>query len=125
MSSPATRSCAAPRRLEFVRFRHTDSDLTRNARQQDFIRWAKDQYGIDRLFNNRDRLLRIFGKHAQTDKGLHSTDGLIDLFNLVLNSDGNTIRQFTFPAVFEPCNSGPTTTGAAAPACYVTADSIG
>jgi LCP family protein required for cell wall assembly len=107
--------------LEFVRFRHTDSDITRNARQQDFIRWAKDQYGIDRLFNNRDRLLRIFGKHAQTDKGLHSTDGLIDLFNLVLNSDGNTIRQFTFPAVFEPCNSGATTGGTTA-ACFVTAN---
>ena len=108
--------------LEFVRFRHTDTDITRNARQQDFIRWAKDQYGIDRLFNNRDRLLRIFGKHAQTDKGLHSTDGLINLFNLVLNSDGNTIRQYTFPAVFEPCNSGPTVAGAVTPACYVTAN---
>ena len=33
--------------LAFVRFRHTDSDLVRNARQQDFIRWAKDQYGVD------------------------------------------------------------------------------
>ena len=32
--------------LAFVRFRHTDSDLVRNARQQDFIRWAKDQYGV-------------------------------------------------------------------------------
>jgi anionic cell wall polymer biosynthesis LytR-Cps2A-Psr (LCP) family protein len=31
--------------LAFVRFRHTDSDIVRNARQQDFIRWAKDQYG--------------------------------------------------------------------------------
>jgi polyisoprenyl-teichoic acid--peptidoglycan teichoic acid transferase len=109
--------------LEFVRFRHTDSDITRNARQQDFIRWAKDQYGIDRLFNNRDRLLRIFGKHAQTDKQLHSTDGLIDLFNLVLRSDGNTLRQFTFPAVFQPCNTGPTTAGATAQACFVTATS--
>jgi polyisoprenyl-teichoic acid--peptidoglycan teichoic acid transferase len=107
--------------LEFVRFRHTDSDITRNARQQDFIRWAKDQYGITRLFNNRDRLLRIFGKHAQTDKGLHSTDGLINLFNLVLNADGNTIRQFTFPAVFSPCNSGPTT--GTTQACFVTANS--
>ena len=53
--------------LEFVRFRHTDSDLVRNARQQDFIRWAKDQYGVDNLFANRDKLLRIFGQNAQTD----------------------------------------------------------
>ena len=34
--------------LPFVRFRHTDSDIVREARQQDFIRWAKDQYSIGR-----------------------------------------------------------------------------
>ncbi len=38
--------------LAFVRFRHTDSDLVRNARQQDFIRWAKDQYGAGNLIAN-------------------------------------------------------------------------
>jgi LCP family protein required for cell wall assembly len=106
--------------LEFVRFRHTDSDIVRNARQQDFIRWAKEQYSLNKLFSNRNRLLRIFGKHAQTDKGLHTSDGLINLFNLVLNADGNTIRQLQFPAVFLPCNSGPTPAGAVTQACYVT-----
>jgi LCP family protein required for cell wall assembly len=47
--------------LPFVRFRHTDSDIVRSARQQDFIRWAKAQYPISELLANRDRLLRIFG----------------------------------------------------------------
>jgi LCP family protein required for cell wall assembly len=106
--------------LAFVRFRHTDSDLVRNARQQDFIRWAKDQYGINNLLANRDRLLRIFGDHAQTDHGLHTTDGLIELFNLVLNSAGNTIKQFKFPAVFLPCDSTAAPGAAVAP-CFVTA----
>ena len=82
-SSPATRSCAGPAALQFVRFRHTDSDLVRNARQQDFIRWAKDQYGVANLLSNRDKLLRIFGAHTQTDHNLHTTDGLINLFDLV------------------------------------------
>ena len=27
--------------LSFVRFRHTDNDIVRNARQQDFLRWVK------------------------------------------------------------------------------------
>ncbi len=107
--------------LEFVRFRHTDSDLVRNARQQDFIRWAKDQYGVSRLIGNRDKLLRIFGAHSQTDHGLHTTDGLINLFDLVAFSAGNTIKQYKFPATFLPCNSGPTTPGATTAACYVTA----
>jgi polyisoprenyl-teichoic acid--peptidoglycan teichoic acid transferase len=107
--------------LEFVRFRHTDSDLVRNARQQDFIRWAKDQYGVNNLFANRDRLLRIFGDNAQTDHSLHTTDGLIELFNLILNSAGNTIKQFKFPADLSPCDSAAPLGSAVAP-CYVTAE---
>ncbi|HWF50657.1 MAG TPA: LCP family protein, partial [Solirubrobacteraceae bacterium] len=59
--------------LTFVRFRHTDSDIVRNARQQDFIRWAKDQYGVGSLISNRDTLLKIFGQHTQTDRSLHTT----------------------------------------------------
>ncbi len=106
--------------LAFVRFRHTDTDLVRNARQQDFIRWAKDQYGVGKLLANRDQLIRIFGDHAQTDHGLHTTDGLLNLFNLVLNSDGTTIKQIKFPADLQPCNSA-AAPGTPTPACYVTA----
>jgi LCP family protein required for cell wall assembly len=109
--------------LQFVRFRHTDSDIVRNARQQDFIRWAKDQYGINRLLSNRDRLLRIFGANVQTDHSLHTSDGLINLFDLVLNSDGHEIKQIEFPAEFSACNSGATLGSAAAQTpCYVTAN---
>jgi len=97
--------------LAFVRFRHTDSDIVRNARQQDFIRWAKDQYPQSQLISNRDKLLRIFGEHTQTDHDLHTVDGLINLFTLVAFMDGHTIQQVHFPALFPPCN----------PACYVTA----
>ncbi len=113
--------------LSFVRFRHTDNDLVRNARQQAFVRWAKAQYGASALIANRDRLLKIFGKHAQTDHDLHTVDGLINLFNLAAFSAGHTIKQIKFPAVLQPCG------GAVIPAfgtraavgvapCYVTAD---
>jgi polyisoprenyl-teichoic acid--peptidoglycan teichoic acid transferase len=93
--------------LPFVRFRHTDTDIVRNARQQDFIRWAKEQYGISKLLANRDRLLQIFGKHSTLDKGLQSEDGILNLFNLVLNADGNTIKQIEFPAILPPPGPGP------------------
>jgi LCP family protein required for cell wall assembly len=101
--------------LPFVRFRHTDSDLVRSARQQDFIRWAKEQYPIGKLFANRDRLLRIFGKHSTLDKDLQSTDQLINLFNLVLNADGTTIKQIKFPASLQPCTTA---------SCFVTGNQI-
>ena len=34
----------------------------------------------------------------QTDHSLHTTDGLINLFDLVINADGLTIKQIPFPA---------------------------
>jgi LCP family protein required for cell wall assembly len=99
--------------LPFVRFRHTDTDIVREARQQDFIRWAKAQYPISKLFSNRDRLLRIFGKHSTLDKGLQSSDQIINLFNLVLNADGSAIKQIPFPADLQPCTAA---------SCFVTAE---
>jgi LCP family protein required for cell wall assembly len=112
--------------LAFVRFRHTDNDIVRNARQQDFIRWAKDQYGAGNLISNRDKLLTIFGQHTQTDHDLHTVDGLINLFNLVAFSAGHTIRQIPFPAILLPCAPTPAIATRFTPQtpCYVSADPV-
>ncbi|HWE08579.1 MAG TPA: LCP family protein [Solirubrobacteraceae bacterium] len=103
--------------LAFVRYRHTDSDIVRNARQQDFIRWAKDQYSTTQIYNNKDKLLSIFGNHVQTDHDLHTVDGLINLFNLVLNMSGHTIKSIKFPAILNNCPAA--VPGQVAPPCYV------
>jgi polyisoprenyl-teichoic acid--peptidoglycan teichoic acid transferase len=107
--------------LAFVRYRHTDNDILRNARQQDFIRWAKDQYSTTQLLNNRDQLLSIFGAHVQTDHDLHTVDGLINLFNLVLNMSGHTIKSIKFPAILNNCLPAPAP-GQPPPPCYVNAN---
>jgi hypothetical protein len=127
---PGYQKLCGPDALSFVRFRHTDSDIVRNARQQDFIRWAKSQFSQDEIINQRGRLLKIFGKNATTDHNLHTTDGLINLFDLVAFSAVHSIKQVPFPAIPLPCYSGPvqTQTGQAGAAtaqtpCYVTADS--
>jgi LCP family protein required for cell wall assembly len=130
---PGYQKLCGVKALSFVRFRHTDTDIVRNARQQDFVRWAKEQYSQDQLIENRDTLIQIFGQHAQTDENLHTTDGLINLFNLVAFMDGHTIKQIPFPAILDPCvPSGPVApeiTGSTVPAanatqtaCYVSAD---
>ena len=77
-SSPATRSCAASDALDYVRFRHTDSDFVRAARQQDFLRQAKEQVGARAAdLGDRKELLRIFGKlHAHRHRAA-PTDGLL------------------------------------------------
>jgi LCP family protein required for cell wall assembly len=119
---PGYQKLCGAQALQFVRFRHTDSDLVRNARQQDFIRWAKDQYGAANLIANRDELLRIFGAYTETDHNLHTLDGLINLFDLVAFSAGHTIKQIVFPAVFLPCGNTAAVNGVAAQTpCYVTA----
>jgi len=106
--------------LPFVRFRHTDSDLTRNARQQDFLRWAKEQYPLSEALSNEERLLTILSRHSQSDTKLHSLHGLLSLGNTLLNMNGASIKQVTFPAQFLPCSSATAATGAAVPAaCYV------
>ena len=110
--------------LAFVRFRHTDTDIVRNARQQDFLRWAKSQFSQTQIIQSEGSLLKIFGRHAQTDHDLHTTDGLINLFDLVAFSAGHTIKQIPFPAVLLPCAPVPANANAAVQQtpCFVAAD---
>jgi polyisoprenyl-teichoic acid--peptidoglycan teichoic acid transferase len=84
--------------LAFVRFRHNDSDLVRESRQQDFLRWAKGQVSAAQLLANRTKLLDDFAKDVQSDAYLHSTDGVVDLFDLAYNADGGSIKSIPFPA---------------------------
>jgi polyisoprenyl-teichoic acid--peptidoglycan teichoic acid transferase len=77
-----------------VRFRHADDDLVRSARQQDFLRQAKDQIGLGRLFGDRKELLRIFGRYTDTD--LHSNSAILRLLKLAFESSGHPIREVRF-----------------------------
>ena len=86
--------------LDYVRFRHADNDLVRAARQQDFLRSAKDQISTSGLIDDRDKLAKIFGKHTQTDKSLSTLGGFIRLMKLALFSSKRPIRQIEFPASF-------------------------
>ena len=45
-SSPATSCSAGKKRCEYVRYRHTDTDLVRSARQQDFLSAARQRVPI-------------------------------------------------------------------------------
>lgn len=117
---PGYQKLCGAQALSFVRFRHTDNDIVRNARQQDFLRWAKDQYGGSDLIANEGTLLKIFGENAQTDRDLHTTDGLLNLFNVVAFSAGHEIKQIPFPAIILPCPPQAAATGT--PPCYVTAN---
>jgi polyisoprenyl-teichoic acid--peptidoglycan teichoic acid transferase len=82
--------------LQYVRFRHEDNDLVRSARQQDFLRLAKQQVTTSELFENRDRLLKIFGRNTTTDSGLRSRAEVLRLLKLVLGTANLPVREVHF-----------------------------
>lgn len=85
--------------LDYVRFRHLDTDIVRNARQQDFLRQARQQYGVQAAVQNRHELTKIFSKYTQSDAQLHSVDALLELLTLVAFSSQKPVISVPFPAI--------------------------
>jgi LCP family protein required for cell wall assembly len=86
--------------LAYVRFRHLDNDIVRAARQQGFLRAAKDQLRHRGLLRNLRPLVRIFAKATETDADLQSSRGLMRLARLAVLSSGKPVQQIEFPATF-------------------------
>jgi polyisoprenyl-teichoic acid--peptidoglycan teichoic acid transferase len=86
--------------LDYVRYRHTDTDLVRSARQQDFLRQIKNQIGAGGLLARRYEIEKIFGKYASTD--IRSSDDVLKLLELVVQSASHPVRQVTFNATVGP-----------------------
>jgi LCP family protein required for cell wall assembly len=80
--------------LDYVRYRHTDSDFVRVARQQDFVRQAKQQIGVSGLISKEDLLLKALHSAVSTD--IHGTQQVFHLFTLAAFSLGRPIRQVSF-----------------------------
>jgi len=86
--------------LDYVRFRHTDTDIIRASRQQDFIREAKQQIGVGKILGDRKKLTKIFGDYTQSD--LHARSSILRLLTLVGQSAKNPIVQIPFKGDLGP-----------------------
>ena len=86
--------------LDYVRYRHEDTDLVRSARQQDFIRQAKEQVGVGKIISNRRRLTKIFGKYTTSD--ISSTRSVLRLLTLVAASAQHPISEIHFKGKVGP-----------------------
>ncbi|HEX5924731.1 MAG TPA: LCP family protein [Baekduia sp.] len=104
---PGYQQLCGQRALDYVRFRHADSDIVRAARQQDFLRAAKDQLSTSSLIDQRGKLIKIMQKNTQTDSSLRSVKGVLKLAKLAIFSAGHPVAQIKFPPVY----SGDATTG--------------
>ena len=61
--------------LDFVRFRHTDSDLYRLARQQEFVRAFKDQVAHNFSFTELPSLVSTITHNIEVGEGGHALQG--------------------------------------------------
>jgi len=90
--------------LDFVRFRHDDSDFVRASRQQAFLSQAKEQVSLGTLFKDRKELLRIFGRYTQTDIAQSDTPEILGLLKLAYASSKSAVTEIDFPAT--DCKEG-------------------
>jgi LCP family protein required for cell wall assembly len=86
--------------LEYVRFRHTDTDLVRAARQQDFLGAARQRVPIGDLFFDRNELLEIFTEYTTSD--ISDVETMIQVLKLFIASRNATINEVDFPAELGP-----------------------
>jgi polyisoprenyl-teichoic acid--peptidoglycan teichoic acid transferase len=80
--------------LDYVRYRHTDSDFVRVARQQDFIRQVKEQVGVRGLIDNYGQITSAFGRAIETD--IRGTTDVLRMLKLAAFSLSRPIRQVKF-----------------------------
>lgn len=95
---PGYQRLCGQRALDYVRFRYADSDLVRAARQQEFLRSAKDQVSTSRLLDDLKPLATIFGDSTESDKNLTEVGGALKIIKLAAYSAGNPVREIRFPA---------------------------
>jgi LCP family protein required for cell wall assembly len=82
--------------LDYVRYRHTDTDIVRAARQQDFLRQAKAQVGTGKLISKSGKLLKIVSKYTSSD--IRGRGSVISLLRLVVGLAGSPVVEIHFPA---------------------------
>jgi polyisoprenyl-teichoic acid--peptidoglycan teichoic acid transferase len=86
--------------LQYVRYRHTDTDLVRAARQQDFLSAARQRVPIDQLVLGRNELIDIFTKYTTSD--ISDTETMLQVMKLFIASRNAAIKEVHFPATLGP-----------------------
>src|SRR5438105_4861557 len=81
--------------LSYVRYRHTDSDFVRVARQQDFLRDLRAQVSAEDVLGQIDTVAKAVGR-AITSTFHASAGQLIQLAKLITFSQGKPLRQVKF-----------------------------
>jgi polyisoprenyl-teichoic acid--peptidoglycan teichoic acid transferase len=84
--------------LQYVRFRHEDNDLVRSARQQDFLREARQGIPPSKLVSDRRELLDIFEQYTTSDNALKDPIQVIELIKTLFYVRNAPVHEVHFPA---------------------------
>jgi polyisoprenyl-teichoic acid--peptidoglycan teichoic acid transferase len=86
--------------LEYVRYRHTDTDLVRAARQQEFLSDARQRVGVADLVLDRNRLTDIFTEYTTSD--INNKETMLEVLKLFVAARNAAIEEVHFPATLGP-----------------------
>jgi polyisoprenyl-teichoic acid--peptidoglycan teichoic acid transferase len=86
--------------LQYVRYRHTDTDIVRSARQQDFLSAARERVPISKLVLGQNDLVDIFTKYTTSD--ISDTTTMLEVMKLFIASRNAAIKEVHFPAELGP-----------------------
>ncbi|MBK5110109.1 MAG: LCP family protein [Thermoleophilia bacterium] len=85
-----------PDALEFARYRHTDSDLARAARQQDLVGEVRNRLSFGEILKRNNELINAFTDNTSSD--IKDGDEILELLKLLFDSRGADVVEVKFPA---------------------------
>ncbi len=94
---PGYQKLCGKKALEYVRYRHTDTDIVRSARQQDFISSARGQVSIQDLVFDQSDLIDIFTEYTTSD--ISNKETMLEVLKLFIASRNASIEEIHFPAI--------------------------
>jgi LCP family protein required for cell wall assembly len=86
--------------LSFARYRHTDNDIVRSARQQAFLREARAKVPPEKLFEDRSKLVKIFTTYTSSD--INSAEQMLQVLRLFFDLRGAQIKEIHFNGTLGP-----------------------
>jgi LCP family protein required for cell wall assembly len=86
--------------LSFARYRHTDNDIVRAARQQAFLREARAKVPPERLVEDRKKLIKIFTTYTTSD--IDSAEQMLQVLKLFFDLRNAQIKEIHFAGNLGP-----------------------
>jgi polyisoprenyl-teichoic acid--peptidoglycan teichoic acid transferase len=97
---PGYQKLCGVKALQYVRYRHTDTDIVRSARQQSFLSQVRHQISPTDLITNNHNLIGILASYTSTD--IDEGAELIQLLDLLYELRDAEVQQVHFPAELGP-----------------------